>query len=316
MEENNVDPIKIDHDKQQVNSPTMTSQRVVQPSESFKKEVTENPDLLNTVQPIPSGSKSQSAQTTSSVLETTSDTEPSRPIQKHRTKPKVLTATIILAAVLAVGGSIGAWTIKRDQPDDKSISMTPSVSPQKPSAPTEFEKKLSAYPDYLSRLNNFSLPVFIPSDQQPENTVIGSHTINGSVRDFVYYGINSKFGQGIVPGTYSVSMFTLSSDFNPPTDCGLPTGGKASSPITCSYFDGADKDTPAYTYQGQQPGGITNTNVPSSSYLTLYVKRNNQVITVQTSASSAEDLYAYVKSMKQIHPLDLPADTGVSFDQN
>lgn len=187
------------------------------------------------------------------------------------------------------------------------------VPPRQSSAETALEKKLASNSTVLAKLRSFSLPIYVPRGQQIDNPSLGTNTSNGITTQVVSYGINTKFGQGLVPGTYGVSMFTLDSSFNPPSDCELPNGGPASSPIACTPFSGSSQAAPAYSYQGQEPGGITNTNVPASSYITLYIRKGTELITIQTSGASAEQLYQLFNSMTLINPVDMPENTLVGF---
>lgn len=286
--------------------------RVIQPTEEIKRAVQEQQANSPTVSPpTHTDTQQQSVAQPFKSSQTLMDEQVYRdkPSKAFYKKPIFMVALVFCVLVTATGAGL---FLKGHQSPAKSA--TRSGPQRKSKTPTAFEQKLAQYPKYLSALHAFTLPVYVPRDGTLQATVIGAHTEAGVKKQFIYYGINLQSGQGLVPGSYEISEFTRDSSFQPSNDCGLPLGGRAASPITCTAYQGATKEMPAYVYQGQQPGNITNTSVPQSSYLTLYVQRDEEIITIQTSGSSPEELYEMVKDMELINPVDLPVDTTVSFE--
>lgn len=283
--------------------------KIVQPSAAIKQEAEADPGLIRPNFGIPAQPNTQPVISSPGMSEFQNqdniDITPS-----GGSKKKFLFGFIsILSIVILASG----YLIFSNKPDNTAGGSS-QVPSRKSNSPSAFEKKLSSTPASLEKVRTFSLPIYVPKDGNFTAPIIGATKINGENFEYVRYGINSQYGRGLVPGSYSVAMFSLNSYFNPPADCGLPLGSTGSSYIACTVYDGAGKDMPAYYYKGQQPGNITNTTVSADSYLTLYVKRGKEVITIQTAGSSPAELYQMIKDMRITNPLDLPENTLVNFE--
>lgn len=239
-----------------------------------------------------------------------SDFAPSEPKRQFYKNP-IYVGTILVAVALVLIASFAM--VYKSNFKAHPVETQSRLAQKKSKSPTDLERKLANYPEELSKLRAFSLPIYIPASYSVSKAVIGESTTGGIKKQFVGYGINPQFGQGLVPGSYAVNIFSIDQDFVPPNDCGSPAGGKLASPILCTRYEGSTEEMPAYIYRGILLPTITNTDYDPSTYLTLYVKRGNEVITVQTSGSSPDELYAMVKAMVLIDPVDLPEDTLVSF---
>jgi hypothetical protein len=153
--------------------------------------------------------------------------------------------------------------------------------------------------------------MYLPNDDTI-GTPLVSNIPNQPYSQILSYGVNAQYGRGPIKGTFGYYVYPVSANFNPPADCAVQGGAKASSPMPCEPYAGADKDMPAYLYRQYLPASITNTTIKQP--INMYVRRGDVVILISTSDTDPAELYAKVKNMHQVKPADLPADTLVSFE--
>lgn len=222
-----------------------------------------------------------------------------QPTQIVKKSYKALFIIAVMLLFLALIGGTVWWLTNEDKTKPETASQVNDT--KQPN--TDFSSIFNE--DQKSIFEKINYSYFIPRKQKVDNPYL-SYVVDKPQRSSFSYGINLKYGQGNVRGSYGVTVYPATASYNPPEDCGLPANVSAADKISCKKFEGSDNDSIAYT-SGGVPGSIQNTN--TTKEITMYVKKDDMVIAIQTADTSAEEIYELVKSMEKISKNQIPQNT-------
>lgn len=228
-----------------------------------------------------------------------------QPIQPKPRKKIVIALCLLFILLLLLGGAFAFKSLNKSTATSTS-QPTQSTQPTG-SSPTALEKKLNQ--QQIDQLHAIKMPLYIPKGMPIQNPILSY--VKSTNKTQLIYGVNIQYGQGPLKGSYSFSIYPVSSTFKPPTDCGLTNGKSASSPLACSEYKQTDKNISTYIYNGNNPLGITNTS--GQQQITMYAKKGEVVIAVSTAATDPSELFNIIKNMQQIKPAELPSSTMTNF---
>jgi hypothetical protein len=175
------------------------------------------------------------------------------------------------------------------------------------SGPT-IEKKLSK--DQLAVLKSIPYSAYVPSSQAIAIPLL-SYDPDSSEKMYLSYGVNPSNGNGLIKGTYGYSVSPKTTSFSPPSNCGLP--GQQDVQVKCSLYLGADKNLPAYVYNGGTGITYVSPGGKMAQKITMYSQIDNMVVTIETSDTDPSELYSLLKDMKKVKLTQLPDTTTVNF---
>lgn len=216
-------------------------------------------------------------------------------------------ALVVIGLFVAIGFGVRHLLLSQRPPATDTATDQPKPTNSTPRL-TAFEKKLTE--EERARLADVTWPLYLPPGF-PERPLLG--IVSGeNPAAMLTYGVNLKYGSGLVQGSEGYHVYPAGPNYNPPSDCAIPGGRKPSSPMKCELYKGSSPELPAYIYWGYGPGGITNTTIKQP--LIMYMKRGGSVIALSTADTDPSVLYEKLKSLKETPVKHLPAETEVYFD--
>lgn len=223
---------------------------------------------------------------------------PPAPVKRS---PILLITAVVISAVILAGLAFLAFAYH------KSPTYLSS------NAPSALEKALQSKQQTgdkrLALIKQVKTDLYVP-----QNISLQQYTLmlkdDGSGHASLTFNHGVQFGRGITPGTYGFGEFPADAYYEPPTDCGMPSGGQHAGSIPCSYF-GSIGSTKAYLYQGAGIG-IQNTSVREYQY--MYAQFGQTLVVIGGADASGSELFSIMKSMKKVPAKDLPEDTQVYTD--
>ncbi len=229
---------------------------------------------------------------------------------EERQSFKYLLPVLVAIAITFTGGIIAYFGLNLSKSPLLSKSNVVG-SGSRQTGLTPLEKRLSSKPDALKKLHEINWPLYLPEGEN----LVNPYLINGATDkrgDLLTYGVNTKYGRGLLAGSYGYAVYPATSTYDPPRDCGVIGNSFAATSLACTKYSGSSRDIPAFIFNNYQPGSITDTAITHP--ISMYARRGDSVVVITSADTDPSVLYGLIKNMKKSNAADLPETTILELD--